>query len=122
MTLSVFLSNKGQMYFPNPTTIYGSEFFYLKPPPELATIIHKTNYQLYHYYSQNFRLSQTEWKAVDQETSRCEEKHIYSEKTKSVAECIVGYLEQEIGCSMGLHGSQSGTKRFAILIKITVHM
>ena len=90
------------MYIQNPTKLYGSEYFRISLPSG-----EHTNGNGYY---QQFRLSQIHWKAVDQKSQRCEDRQSYLKRNKTVAECINNYLEQEIGCSMGLQGSRHGKK------------
>ena len=54
---------------------------------------------------QDFRFTRVHWKALDNEKQRCDSQRSYKEENNTVTECIVAYLEKEIGCSMGLQGS-----------------
>ena len=103
----IFFYNKGQMYFPNPTKVFGSEFLLIELPSDAATIYDQ-------YFKQKFYLTQIHWKAIDHEKQRCDDKRSLGEEENSVSECVVGYLEEEIGCSMGLYGSKMENKRFGI--------
>ena len=95
-----FIHNKGQMYFPRFDEAFGSFYFYREisyPPP---------NYKVYHHM-QSYRLERTHWKTLNTENQRCDEGNSVPNTTK----CITRYLEQTVGCSMGLYGSDPGMKR-----------
>ena len=107
----IFFYNKGQKHFPNPTKIFGSEFLLIDlPNTALANDPSEGKYQ---YFKQDFYLTQMHWKAIDHKKQRCDNSRSYKEEENSVSECIVGYLEREIGCSMGLYGSKKENKRSA---------
>ena len=92
-----YLHNKGQMYFPRQDETFGS-FHLLKT----MTVRHWTT------YSQRFRLEQTHWKTLDTENQRCEDQNAEG----NTAACITEYLEQTVGCSMDLYGSDPGIERY----------
>ena len=107
----LFLHNKGQMYLPNPTKLFGSEYLTMDIPYRTVS---ESDEGKYYYLRQDFRLTQIHWKALDQESLRCDESDDKSQATENVtvSKCIVSYLEKEIGCSMGLMGQQLETNRF----------
>ena len=107
----LFFYNKGQMYLPNPTKIFGSEFLLIDLPDSPLASGNDGKYQ---YYAQDFRLTQVHWKALDYEKQRCDTKTSYRDENNLVSECIVGYLEKKIGCSMGLKGSKNQIERLII--------
>ena len=105
----LFFHNKGQMYLPNPTKLFGSEYLTMDLPYGSDS----GEAGKYLYFRQDFRLSQIRWKAVDQESLRCEDKpEKHPTQNGTVTDCIVSYLESEVGCSMGLQGHQQGLNRF----------
>ena len=61
---------------------------------------------------QDFRFTRVHWKALDNEKQRCDSQRSYAEENNTVTECIVAYLEREIGCSMGLQGSNPNVRRY----------
>ena len=72
--------------------IYGSELILLKvddAPP---------NHKVYH---QSYKFRKTYWKALDTPEKRCDESSLEANTTQ----CITRYLEQTVGCSLGLAGS-----------------
>lgn len=102
MTYMVFFYNKGQMFLPNPTKLFGSEFHLFGLPEKKLTN---------QYYRQKFKLTQTHWKALNTDNQRCDDEHLSTDDNIAVTECIIGYLEGEIGCSMGLQGGKPEAKR-----------
>ena len=65
----------------------------------------------YKIYTQEFGLSQIHWRALDNKKQRCDDKRTSKDETVSTTECIVQYLENEIGCTMALQGSKVDIKR-----------
>ena len=80
------------MYFPRGDEIYGSEFIYLRMDQHVEE--NKT-------YQINYQMKKTHWMAVDNPDKRCDD----SSSEANTTQCITRYLEQTIGCSMGLAGS-----------------
>ena len=56
---------------------------------------------------QNYELRRTRWITLDESDQRCDTSEAVARTTK----CITQFLEKEIGCSMGLLGSNHKTKR-----------
>ena len=99
---AMFFYNKGQMYIPNPN-IFGSEMIMVRLPPEALSADNGS----YHEYIQDFRLTQTQWKALDHKKLRCDDKHTSMERNINTTACISAFLEKECNCSMALRGSKS---------------
>ena len=112
----IFFYNKGQMHFPNPTKIFGSDFLLMDLPNTALTQRpgNETGLGKYQYFKQDFYLTQVHWKAIDHKKQRCDNKRSFVDEENSVSECIVGYLEEEIGCSMQLYGSKKEIRRSVI--------
>ena len=97
----VLVHNKGQMYFPRPDKIFGSDYIIL----DIAEIIQKETLNetgLYQY----FELERTFWKSLNTTEKRCD-----MGNTAHTTKCITNFLEQTIGCSMGLAESNPDVKR-----------
>ena len=97
-----FVHNKGQMYFPKQDEAFGSFYFdkSYNPPKN-------QNYTF--RYIQSFRLVRTHWKTLPTENQRCDERWNSGTDTTN---CITNYLEQTVGCSMGLLGTNPKLKRY----------
>ena len=80
-----YLHNKDQMYFPKVDEIFGSKVFY-SPMAE---------------GSPTYKIKRIRWKALDTPGKRCTSQDTEANTTK----CITAYMENTIGCSMGLAGS-----------------
>ena len=97
----ILVHNKGQMHFPKPDNIFGSDYIVL----DIAEIIRKEKLNetgLYQY----FELERTFWKSLDIPEKRCD-----LENTALTTKCITSFLEQNIGCSMGLAESDTDVER-----------
>ena len=103
---SVFFYNKGQMYLPN-NRIFGSETLKVKLPLEaLSGLDNRTT-----RYRREFELNQIHWKAIDSKKQRCDNEHTSQDEAVSTTECIVQYIENEVGCTMAQQGSKLDIKR-----------
>ena len=80
------------MYFPKADGLYGSEFIHLRVDKKVEE--NKT-------YQINYQMKKTHWIAMDNPDKRCDGSFSEANTTR----CITRYLEQTIGCSMGLAGS-----------------
>ena len=94
---NLFVHNKGQMYFPKNDEIFGSH--------HMSITVNKVNKG---YYDQHFTLTRIRWKTLDSEFKRCDEDTTLEANT---TECITHHLEDKIGCSMGLSGSDQKLQR-----------
>ena len=95
----VAIYNKGQMYLPNPK-IFGTDMIRVKlsiEPLKNGTSQH---------FTQDFRMTQIHWKALDNPKQRCKEKHTSLDENINTSACIVEYLEKQSNCSMALKGSE----------------
>ena len=86
----ILLHNRDQIYVPKMDEIYGSELIVLDLTPEMrkagTTAV------------KNYNLKRTHVKSLDNPTRRCDS----NGSKANVTQCITRYLEQMIGCSMGL--------------------
>ena len=98
--LYVFLHNEDQMYIPKINKVFGSEFIYLKVD---STMMKDHNY-VYTFY----KMSQTQWKALDTSQKRCKS----DGREANTTQCLTKFLEQRIGCSMGLARSNPKVARY----------
>lgn len=92
-----FVHNKGQMYFPKQDGSFGSFYFY----KDVATKNPRK-------YFQTYRLERTHHKTLTTENQRCHEGTTRVDTTI----CITRYLEETVGCSMGLYGTDPGLSRY----------
>ena len=95
------------MLIPNPK-IFGSDMISMYLPKEARY----TKNGSYRVYMQDFRLTQTHWKAIDNAKQRCDDKHTSTSDNVSTSACITDYLEQKSNCSMVLMGSKSSSVRY----------
>ena len=93
------------MYLPQYEKAFGSAYITIEPPNH-GFNKYDTNYS--YTYSQKYLLKRTHWKAQDSEEQRCDEKN----NARSTTKCITKYMESEIGCSMGLMGTNLTLTRF----------
>ena len=80
---SLFVHNKGQMYFPKTDEIFGSHHMSIT-----VTKVKKG------YYDQHFTLTRIRWKTLDSDVKRCDEDTTLKANT---TECITHHLEDKIG-------------------------
>ena len=99
----VYVHNKGQMLFPRRDNIFGSHSYALDWDPEEVTIKN----QKFISFRQHFELERTRSKTIDTPKRRCD-----AENKAKTTECIAKFLEDSIGCSMGLAGSRSEAERY----------
>ena len=83
------------MIFPKVDGIFGSAYL------EKRNLPNRT-------YEQSFSITRTRWKTLNNEDKRCDEDP-HSEA--NTTECVTRYLENKIGCSMGLSGSDLDVQR-----------
>ena len=93
----LFVHNKHQMYFPKDDEIFGSYYNYFDYGPLKKG-----------FYQQTFTVSRTRWKTIDISNKRCDADTHFEPNT---TECITHYLEEKIGCSMGLKSSNKNVDR-----------
>ena len=99
----VFAYNDDQMFLPNYDKKFGSHYLKIEPPKERnkGSVTDSVNYY------QDYLISRTHWKQVDTAEFRCDPIGTVGNTTK----CITEYLEDNIGCSMGLQGTNPEMKR-----------
>ena len=54
-----------------------------------------------------YRIERTRWKTLNTEKQRCDNENATNNTTK----CITRYIEETIGCSMGMYGRDQDLKR-----------
>ena len=103
--LQVFLHNKDQMYVPKIDNIYGSEVIaFLVDSARMKKAREQgTAYDIRTVH----KMAKTHWKALDTPLKRCRSEN----KEANTTQCIVQFLENKIGCSLGLAKSNSEVKR-----------
>ena len=99
-----FIHNKGQMIFPRTDEAFGSFYIYREMQnPESNPNMPGGKI----LFKQGYRLERTHWKTLNTESQRCDE----GSSAANMTNCITQYLEQKIGCSVGLYGSDRSIKR-----------
>ena len=97
MCFYFFIHNKDQMYIPKQDEAFGSFYFYIA----LGAPSNKNYYRSY-------LLTRTRWKTLSTPSQRCDDGKSEANTTK----CITRYMEQTVGCSMGLHGTDPNLNRY----------
>ena len=90
------------MFIPHPN-IFGSDMIRIHLTSEDLSAQNGS----YHVFKQDFRLTQTHWKAIDTEKQRCDDKQTSTDEEVDITSCIVDYLEGLSNCSMVLMGSKT---------------
>ena len=83
------------MYIPRADKIFGSEYIITEEVWENGTSYHQ-----YHEFGR------THWKSLDTEEKRCDTENQYN-----TTKCITHFLENSIGCSMGMAESDTEVER-----------
>jgi hypothetical protein len=88
----LFLSNKDQMYIPSFSRVFGSVMkqFQLDQNASVGNF-------------QQFEITRTQWKALDQPSDRCNSTH----DNPDTMACITEYIETECGCTIPLAKTNS---------------
>ena len=91
----VYLHNKNQVITEKTDDIFGQKDIPINVGNQLRNSVQ------FGYYSKEYKIKRTHWKAMDKPEKKC------SEETTEVntTVCITNYIEQTTGCSMGLYGS-----------------
>ena len=100
-SLYLFLHNKDQMYMPKLNGVFGSDFMYLKVGKARMRDGNSTGIHAF------YKMKQTLWKALDTPQKRC-----INNKKANTTKCLTLYLEDKIGCSMGLARSDKNVERY----------
>ena len=80
------------MYFPKDDTIFGSD----------VIIKHDFTSDSEGIYEQTLSITRTRWKSLKTDNNNCDDdQNLEANTTK----CITHYMEDEIGCSVGLSGT-----------------
>lgn len=96
------------MYLPNQR-IFGSDMLKIQLPKEAFDTDNRTSY--FQVYRQEFELSTIRWRALNNKKQRCDDERTSKDETVFTTECIVQYLEKEVGCTMAQQGSKLDIKR-----------
>ena len=86
-----------QMFVPNRVGVYGSQ--YTQASQANNDVIENHNDSLCYIYE--MKITKSGLKAIDQPTQRCDS----SARDPNTSECIATYIENQIGCSLKIHGS-----------------
>ena len=104
--LQIFIHNRGQMYFPKKDKIFGSD--YMSVQVDSAHVKTGMKDGKLFYIVATYKMAKTHWKALDRNTKRCMSENY---KEANTTKCITEYLENKVGCSVVLSGSNSKIKR-----------
>ena len=94
----LFLHNKGHMFFPRADGSFGSDYVYLQVPEFVD------NGTIYH---QLFKFNRAHWKSLDSEEKRCDVGN-----NNYLTKCVASFLDNLIGCSMGIAQSDNYLNRW----------
>ena len=92
-----FIHNKGQMYIPKRDEAFGSFYFYVTMPMSANAT------PMQYLGEQSYRIERTHYKTLRTENQRCDDR---VDATNTFT-CITKYLEQTVGCSIGMYGTDS---------------
>ena len=92
-----FIHNKDQMYIPKQDDAFGSSYFF----KGLGAPSNKSYYRSY-------LVTRTRWKTISTPNQRCDDGNSAANTTT----CITRYIEQKVGCSMGLQGTDPNLSRY----------
>ena len=90
------------MFVPNRVGVYGSQYLQAKQANKDEIEIDKL--QCYNY---EMKITKSGLKALDQPTERCDS----FSKDPNTSECIARYIEDQVGCTMNIHGGGSATDK-----------
>ena len=102
-SLYFFIHNKGQMYIPKRDEAFGSFYFYITMPMSVNAT------PMQYLGDQKYRIERTHYKTLKTENQRCDDR-VDASNTLS---CITKYLEQTVGCSIGMYGTDSTIQRYS---------
>ena len=88
-----------QMFIPNQVGVYGSRYFEAKDPDSDEIDVDR-----YGCYQLEMEISKTGLRALDQPRERCD----MSTKEPNTSQCIARYIENQLGCSISIHGGRKG--------------
>ena len=94
----VYVHNKNQMYF--TSELFGNDNFFL----DTSRVERRARAT---ELLRGFKVKRTLWKSLDTPSKRCDKSNTDANTTK----CITQYLEDTVGCSMGLARSDPGVER-----------
>ena len=108
----IFAYNPSQIFLPNHNKIFGSHYMKIDSPSKYEDP--RGSLDSKNYY-QDFEITRTHWLKLDHTDMRCNP----VERGDNTTKCITEYLEANIGCSMGLQGSNPGVRR--LVLKLHYH-
>ena len=88
------------MYFPRADNLYGSDTFYL----ETSGALRKSGTTEFLRY---YKIRRLHWNALDNPEKRCDMVDTEANTTR----CLTRYMEETVGCSMGLTRSDLRMER-----------
>ena len=94
----VYVHNNNQMYF--PSELFGNDNFFL----DMSRVERSARAT---EYLRGFKVRRTLWKSLDTPSKRCDKSNTDANTTR----CITQYMEDRVGCSMGLARSDPGVER-----------
>ena len=95
----ILLSNKNQL-FHNTKQLFGSADFMLDMSGIMGTT--KAN-----HFIQGWKIRRARWKLLDTPSKRCDMSNTEANTTR----CLTQYMEETVGCSMGLARSDPALER-----------
>ena len=96
----IFLHDKGHQFIQRADRVFGSEYIIFQNPEFQKEIKNGTD------YIQVYEVQRTYWEALDSKERRCDE-----ENKHYPTECVTNFLEDSIGCSMGMAESDDKLER-----------
>ena len=84
------------MYFLKKDNPFGSYYLFLRMPEDREM-----------YWRAKYQLERSHWKTLNTDNERCDE----TDSEPNTTKCITRYLEQSVGCSMGLYGTDPELER-----------
>ena len=88
------------MYLPRADKIFGSEYILLR---------HKEKMENGTEFHQIYDVERANWESLDSQEKRCD-----SENKNYATKCITNFLENYIGCSMGMAESDTEMERYIV--------
>ena len=96
----IFLHDKGHMFLPRADRIFGSEYIILHKEEFKNHIKNGTDYM------QGYEIQRTYWESLNSKDKRCDD-----ENKNYATKCVTNFLENSIGCSLGMAESGMNVER-----------
>ena len=105
------------MYFPKVDKIFGSD--YMSFQVDSARVKRGMKDGTKFHIMTTYKMAKTHWRAMDTNNKRCISHH---NKEANTTKCITEFLENKVGCSVGLSGSNPKIKRLlsSFILKIII--